>query len=245
MKRTWNQRDFAERYKRLIVAGTFNEEPDYYPRYRSRYEHLLRRYVEVVDNLPQRVLDIGGGQLALMAKSLWGDDAYAADIGGTHLSYLASQGVKTCQWNLCLEPAKFHDEFDVVFFSEVIEHLPTPGHVVLEKILACLKPGGVLICSTPNLYRLRNIIYMVLGWRIFDNFRLPEERGLGHVIEYSDDHLYWQLQRAGFSDIAVDLVQLHHSPNNLAFRVMYWLGSPLFLKTRFRDNLVATAKRKP
>jgi len=49
------------------------------------------------------------------------------------------------------------DSYDVVFCSEVIEHLTVPA-VVLNDFYRILKPGGVLILSTPNsafwVYRL-------------------------------------------------------------------------------------------
>jgi 2-polyprenyl-3-methyl-5-hydroxy-6-metoxy-1,4-benzoquinol methylase len=239
--RAWDQARFESDYARLIVGGRFNEERAYYPRYRSRYEHLLRRFAALSPTEPLDVLDIGGGQLGLMCKALWGDRVRVSDIGGEHLQYLGQQGVATTRWNLCTESAPFRSAFDVVFFSEVIEHLPVPGHVVLQKLRSCLRPGGVLICSTPNLYRLRNVVYMALGIRIFDFFRVPVDEGLGHVLEYSAEHLQWQMQTAGYAESAIEFVQMHHSPNNPLFRLLYWMGSPLFAVPRFRDNLVAVA----
>ena len=59
-------------------------------------------------------------------------------------------------------------KFDFVFFSEVIEHLPIPGYIVLGRLRKVLRPGGVIICTTPNLYRLKNVLYMALGLPIFD-----------------------------------------------------------------------------
>lgn len=243
MARHWKDSEFEDRFSALIAGGSLNEEPGYYPRYKSRYRDLLMRYAALTPSAAQDVLDIGGGQFALLCRALWGDRAHAADIGGKHLEYLRSQGVETTQWNLCDEGAPFAERFDFVFFSEVMEHLPIPGHIVLERIRAALKPGGVLICSTPNLYRLRNIVYMVIGKQIFDHFRIPTDRGLGHVLEYSRDHLVWQLEQAGFRDPSVAFVQMHHAPNNAVFRAMYYLGSPLFLVPRLRDNLVAIATR--
>jgi len=243
MARPWDDSRFEDRFSALIAGGSFNEEPGYYPRYKSRYKDLLERYAALAPSEPQDVLDIGGGQFALMCKALWNDRAHAADIGGPHLDYLRSQGVETTQWNLCGEATPFADRFDFIFFSEVIEHLPIPGHIVLERIKAALKPGGTLICSTPNLYRLRNIVYMATGRRIFDHFRMPTDTGLGHVLEYSEEHLIWQLQTAGFRNPSVTFVQMHHSPNSPVFRAMYYLGSPLFLVPRLRDNLVAIVKR--
>lgn len=39
--------------------------------------------------------------------------------------------------------------FDLVLFSEVLEHLPRP-HVAVRNIVSSLKPGGHLVLTTPN-----------------------------------------------------------------------------------------------
>ncbi len=242
MERIFDQKKFNLIYDELICQGTFNENPEYYPRYRSRYRILLQEYSEFVPETSQHILDIGGGQLALLCKYLWDDNATAVDIGGPHLDYLKSKGVQTAKWNFCSDEQPFNGEFDLIFFSEVIEHIPIPGHIILEKLKLALKPGGILICSTPNLYRLRNVVYMILGKQIYDYFRMPENHGLGHVLEYSYDHLKWQFERAGLNLKKLEYYQMHHLPNNLMFRLMYLAGSPLFLVSRFRDNLVAIAR---
>ncbi len=192
------------------------------------------------------VLDIGGGQLALLCKKLWNDRACVADLRPPRFAYLESQGVETVQWNLCKTGQPLVARFDIIFFSEVIEHLPLPGHIVLEKLRRALKPNGIVICSTPNFYRLRNLFYFALGFRIHDYFRMPEDKAdkgyLGHVIEYSRDHLQWQFEKAGFKDCRIEHCQMHHSPINTVFRIMSWIGYPLFLVPRFRDNLLAIAR---
>ena len=218
------------------------EKSPYYPKYRSRYEALLREFCTLALREPCDVLDIGGGQLGLLAKVLWGDRVTVSDIGGDHLDFLREQSVRVIEWNLCADQAPFNHEFDFVFFSEVIEHLPIPGHQVLQRIRTALRMGGTLICSTPNLYRPRNIVYMMLGKRIFDYFRSPTNQGLGHIVEYDRDHLRWQFERAGFQQVRIDLRQFPHRIGSPMFRVLGWLGSPIHLIPRFRDNLVAVAR---
>jgi SAM-dependent methyltransferase len=243
MARVWQSKEFEAVYEEFICQDAIQfGTRDFYRRYQSRYEACIRRFCSVAPPQPINVLDVGGGQLALLCKKLWNDRAFVADLPGPHVDYMRSHGIEAIHWNLlkCEQPVL--DQFETIFFSEVIEHLPVPGHLVLRRLKRALKPGGVMICTTPNLYRLRNVVYMALGLSIYDHFDIPDrEISLGHVIEYSRDHLLWQFEKAGFVDVAVEYCQMHHSPNNPFFRVLSWIGYPLFLVPRFRDNLLATA----
>ena len=176
---------FDHAFASLAAERCWQEEPEYYPRYRTRYEAILRRFA---DNAPEEklgVLDIGGGQLAYLAMALWQDDGSVADIDDRQFCRPALRGLDPFQWNVALDDPPTERRFDAIFFSEVIEHLPVPGHVALRRLRMLLNPGGLLLCSTPNLYRLRNIVYMLKGRQLFDHFDLPGERGYSHVLEYS------------------------------------------------------------
>jgi SAM-dependent methyltransferase len=242
MARVWNSKDFDSVYSEFVCPRFGLAVADYCTRYRSRFETLIQRFCDLAPPTPIDVLDVGGGQLALLCKKLWNDRSCVADLVPWHFDYLKSHGVETVQWNLCDSAQAFSQQFDVIFFSEVIEHLPVPGHLVLEKLRRALKPKGIVICSTPNFYRIRNLVYVALGLRIFDYFHMSEDRSLGHVIEYSRDHLQWQFKKAEFEDCRIEFCQMHHSPNNPVFRIMSFIGSPLFLVPRFRDNLLAIAR---
>jgi SAM-dependent methyltransferase len=241
MVRPWKSHNFDLMWERFVCQDEFGGRA-YYRRYRSRYKECVRRFAALAPAHPVDVLDVGGGQLALMVNKLWNDHGVMSDLPGPHESYIAKHGVETIQWNLCKSEPPFVGKFDFVFFSEVIEHLPIPGYVALERLRKVLRPGGVIICTTPNLYRLRNVVYMALGIPIFDHFRYPEdETSLGHVLEYSRGHLDWQFKKAGFAQCRVEYSQMHHSPTNPLFRPFAWLGYPLHIVPRWHDNLVATA----
>jgi SAM-dependent methyltransferase len=243
MARPWESRHFDEVYERFICEEKFNcGGRAYFVRYRSRYKECIKQFAALAPPHPVNVLDIGGGSLALLAAKLWNDHCVTADLPGPHFDYIASHGVETVHWNVCNSDPPFEGKFDFVFFSEVIEHLPIPGHLVLRRLAKALKPGGVLICTTPNLYRLRNVVYMMLGRRIFVHFQYPNnEIGLGHVLEYDREHLDWQFKQAGFTQYRVEYRQFHHMPTNPLYRPFAMLGYPLHLFPRWRDNLVATA----
>lgn len=243
MSREWNSHDFDQVYERFVCDEEFQfGGRDYYKRYRSRYKECIRRLAALAPSFPVDVLDVGGGSLALLAAKLWNDRGVAADLPGPHLVHLASLGIETAHWNLCKSEPPFEAKFDFVFFSEVIEHLPIPGYIALRQLAKTLRPGGTLICTTPNLYRLRNVVYMALGHRIFDYFQYPgEDVSLGHVLEYSREHLDWQFKKAGFTQYQVEHRQFHHIPTNPVHRPIALLGYSLHMVPRWRDYLIATA----
>ena len=70
--------------------------------------------------------------------------------------------------NIELSDYPFEDnEFDLVLFCEVLEHIVVDPLKVFEKIRRVLKPGGELILTTPNAVRLINFAHMLAG----KNFR--------------------------------------------------------------------------
>lgn len=232
---------FDHAFASLSAERCWQEEPGYYPRYRTRYEAILQRFADHAPEGQLSVLDIGGGQLAYLAMALWQDNGVVADIYDGNFAALRSLGLEPFQWNVALDDPPTDRRFDAIFFSEVIEHLPIPGHIVLRRLRTLLNPGGLVLCSTPNLYRLRNIVYLLQGRQLFDHFDLPGERGYGHVLEYSAEHLAWQFERAGFIDCAIELCEFTHAPYERLDRVLYTLGAPLRRIPRFRGNLLAVA----
>lgn len=240
--RAWDGAAFDREYADMTRDVRWQEIPEYYPRYRTRYKTILRRFAHETPAMPVDVLDIGGGQLSYLAMVLWGDRATVADLDTTCFSQLRSRGIDTFEWDLARDDPPTGRTFDAIFFSEVIEHLPVPGHVALERLRGLLRPGGLLICSTPNLYRLRNAVYLLRGRAMFDRFALPGECGGGHVLEYSAEHLDWQFQRAGFCDYSVELDNFTHIPQAPVDRVLALVGTPLRRIPRYRENVLVLAK---
>jgi SAM-dependent methyltransferase len=99
-----------------------------------------------------------------------------------------------------MEESRFPYEdasFDVVLYCEIIEHLlMNPVHTLTE-IRRVMKPGGLLVVTTPNVARLGNVLAIADGRSIYDPYS-----GFGpygrHNREFSMMELLHLLEFAGF-----------------------------------------------
>jgi glycosyltransferase involved in cell wall biosynthesis/SAM-dependent methyltransferase len=90
------------------------------------------------------------------------------------------------------------DSFDVVLFCEIIEHLQSdPVHALLE-IRRVLKPGGILVLTTPNVARLDNVRKVIAGENIYDPYSGYGPYGR-HNREYTPQDLVSLLSANGFN----------------------------------------------
>ena len=243
-ERPLDPHDLARAYDKLVIGGVFQEQGDYYVRYRSRYESLVTTYAALGGGGPFDVLEVGGGQHALLAHALFADRATVADLPGPHLDYLSSHGMSTVQWDLLTDEQPFREAFDRVFLCEVMGHLPVPPYQYLDRLCRALRPGGVLLVSTPNLHRLRNIALLLAAQEPFGPFATPEPgTWRGSFLDFSASHLRWQLERAGFAHVTIERREFGHRASSPAARLANLALRPLTLIPYLRYNLVATAIR--
>lgn len=142
----------------------------------------------------KKVLDIGcgAGTLGLYYASK-GNDVLGIDISqkavasaSESATYLSLKKAKFKQMNFPNEVPR--GEFDVIIFSEVIEHLEK-DELALKKIFTLLKPNGVAIISTPS----RNAPLHKLGYtKDFD-------KSVGHLRRYTLEELTRKCKKTGFT----------------------------------------------
>ena len=238
--RDLSHHDFLRAFVQVTTRMRWQEDPTYYPRYQSRDESVLAAFAAPAPNGRWTSWRLAGGQLALISSLLWGNQASVADIEDSCFPELRERGVDAFVRNIALEDPLTQRSFDAIL-SEVIEHFPVPGHIPLARLHAMLRPGGLLVCSTPNLYRLRKAVYLLLGRPIFDHFGRPGVRGYGHVLEYSAEHLAWQFREAGFSNFDLQLRDFSHRSSRRGDQLLSLLGSPPRKIPRNRDNLLVVA----
>lgn len=115
--RSWKPRDFDSLYERFICQDEMQfGGRAFYVRYRSRYKECIQRFAALAPPHPVDVLDVGGGQLALMSTKLWNDHGVVADLPGPHLEYMAKHGLEAIHWNVCKSELPISGKFDFVFF---------------------------------------------------------------------------------------------------------------------------------
>ena len=147
------------------------------------------RFMTLAHEPAGKLLDIGcgGGRfLNRMKKRGWDVEGIDFDAQATN-KVTARYGVKTYVGDLtqCALPA---NSFDVITMSQTIEHLYDPN-ATLHESLRILKPGGLLVITTPNVNSL--------GAREFGAFWRGWEAPR-HLHLFSVESLQRLTQRVGF-----------------------------------------------
>jgi trans-aconitate methyltransferase len=89
------------------------------------------------------------------------------------------------------------DQFDVVLFNEVIEHLRLSPGWVFQYLFELLRPGGYLILQTPNAVSFGRRVRMLFGRNPDMEFAMGGETGAHHFREYTKAELIRHAERAG------------------------------------------------
>lgn len=194
----------------------------------------FRQMLESQVRPEHRVLDIGAGAGELSSYQLRGR---CREIVGVDLdprvcsNPLLDRGIQADAARLPLEDAAF----DVVFSIYVLEHVADPVRFVAE-VRRVLRPGGVYLALTPNLYH-----YVCLISRLTPNWFHGWFRRRHYGVHESDTFAtYYRLntrgdlrrhfEAQGFQALCLQTLEI--SPNYLSFSL------PTFLAGVFYERLV-------
>jgi 2-polyprenyl-3-methyl-5-hydroxy-6-metoxy-1,4-benzoquinol methylase len=119
----------------------------------------------VTTSYPKRILDVGAGDGAISAelRRVTGAELSCVDVSEQAVGICRERGLDAHCLEIDRTPLPFADHhFDVVFMTEVVEHLVNPDFA-LDEVHRVLTSKGRLILSTPNLACLPNRLLVPLG----------------------------------------------------------------------------------
>jgi 2-polyprenyl-3-methyl-5-hydroxy-6-metoxy-1,4-benzoquinol methylase len=160
-------------------------------------ESRVRKMLGLLEGeTPGRVLDVGcaaGEFAALLATRGW--RVHGADNEPALVDAARARGVDARVVDLDRAPLPWPDgAFDTVVAAEVIEHVIDTDHLLAE-IARMLRPGGVLVVTTPNLASLENRLRLLLGR--YPMWMDVGVEGAGHLRYYTPRVLRHQLAQHG------------------------------------------------
>lgn len=178
--------------------------------YSYRYKQILYHIPVVLKN--DRVLEVGlcGGALAFLLKRLLPvRKLFSLEYPATCKLYSKEFISKLEKEEIFLTPCDLIKDnlpwrkgfFEMVVFSEVIEHLvPTVAVRTIKEIHRVLKPQKILFLSTPNAASLLKRLNLMLGKNAIEFDPLLHEGGtFGHIREYTMGEIIKLLLSCGFA----------------------------------------------
>lgn len=164
---------------------------------------LVQRYV--TETGAKNLLDVGPHMLTYCLKKLVTPTPDISTLGFAYERMFPAELTKhhfEVDLNRCREPefAPLVGEFDLIVFSETIEHLYTAPSLIISYLSKYLKSGAQagLLIQTPNAVSFSKRVQMLLGRNPFEQIR-EELHNPGHFREYTITELEKLGADAGFS----------------------------------------------
>ena len=236
---------FYRAYDKLVLGRTFVEYAEYYHSSRWRFWRSFDAIQRLELPRGARVLDIGGGILAALAKDLLNHHATVCDVYPAAEADVRALGLEFELADVYRDELPAIENADLVIFTEVIEHMPVPPYVIFDRLARLLRPGGMVFLTTPNGHRFRNLVRMVAGREILDFYAYPKPgQGLGHQHEYTLAQLKLQSDASVLETASADYYEDRFRGASTKARIGRILARPAALVPHWRNGIMMVL-RKP
>jgi len=229
------------------------------------YQQNLNRYLKMTEAvLPlsksNKILDMGVGFCYLTKFfKLQGHEIFAIDFfyGDIPKIRCERNDIPFFPLNIEVDNLPFEKEFfDVIILGEVIEHFTYSPLIPLRKIHKALKKDGLLILTTPNIFRIIELLKILSGYNFFYNRISPYQKKpiwyKGKKFYYRHNQLYSMkglkqiIIQAGFGIVSSGFINegisLKENPINIFLKFIF---SPFaLLIPQLQDVIWITAKKK-
>jgi len=206
--------------KQQVIDGVLNSvtaNQDWYRRYmQGNWPRIAAdfRMIQKWVHPGARILDIGAVPPlleALLKSSGYNDLTVADPHASSFQAYFDANGIKWKDLDLLNQQGdSLNQSFDLVCFNEVIEHLSGNLLEVIQRVSGCVKPGGKLLITTPNLRSLSGLHSLLvansgLASKPYETVRAQYERRsstngyFGHLREFTPKEVVDLITSFGFS----------------------------------------------
>jgi SAM-dependent methyltransferase len=215
----------------------FGPQTDYLEYHKARFYELDNLAANLIVNLGTPIiLDVGMSINTLILQYLF-PNARVVVVDRADATLNPIQPFKLFNVDLTnpdLDNVVLPDNFDLILFAEVLEHLLANPVRVLNFLIRHLNPDGFLVITTPNFFSGGNIRAMELRENpqpVFPAHLARGEENQHHVREYSMSELLILSHQAGGSPVAL-------------FYSSCWETGPETNPEEHRSNLCVVIKRK-
>jgi glycosyltransferase involved in cell wall biosynthesis/2-polyprenyl-3-methyl-5-hydroxy-6-metoxy-1,4-benzoquinol methylase len=158
-------------------------------------------------------------------------------------TWLETLSVQECDIEKSALP--FHEsQFDAILFTEVLEHIAvTDPSAILKEFRRVLKPGGLVLFSTPNVCNISNICALLHGMNIFWAPKIFYGSCDRHNREYTPSEVIDCFQQAGLEIVELwginDHANWRAGGGEFAYELVSKFGDNSFL---LRNTIVGIFK---
>lgn len=240
--------DISDTFKKdgfsaLLTQDGLEENFDYFNFHKNRFDFLLGVLTDYFKP-GAKFLDIGSfnGYLMLGAK-LIGYEASGTDLQQfieNTKNFSSFYGFNNLAADLSFEPLPYPDNsFDLILFSETLEHLNFYPLNLFKEISRVLRPDGSVVITTPNLLRLNNVLKMIIGQSINHEIEKPYGPGT-HYREYSFKEIEYLGEQVNLKIFSHQTLNFKYPNLSTASQITDLLS--VFFPARKRDLFIIAKK---
>jgi len=206
------EKSFSETFveRDQLVIG----QREYGPVHKQRFWELVNAFALLIEgNANPKVLEIGASEFSGLYKTLFPqiqldilDRPYADDYVG--FTEAVCRRIARCETFYAVDLADYRmfgpaleklRQYDLILFTEVLEHLPIHPLDLLPSLIGRLTPSGAIYLTTPNCFSYHKLRQIESRWN--PQMLFPNQDGNWdahyHYREYSAKELFKFINEAG------------------------------------------------